>query len=430
LANAGGWGILGGMMRKHHRREFLAWAGAGALAALGPRPVPAAAPAPRIAAVVTEFRSNSHAEVIVGRWLEGFELDGQGERPQSQLVALFTDQVPANDISRKLCDKHHVPIFPTIRAALCRGGDRLDVDGVLLIGEHGNYPYNDKGQHLYPRRRFFEETIQVFRAAGRSVPVFSDKHLSYDWKDALWMYEQAVERKVPFMAGSSLPTTWRRPAVEIEAGSDIEEAVAVGYGGLESYGFHALEMLQCLMERRKGGETGVVAVQCLEGEAVWKAGADRRWSRPLLDAALAAGSERTRAGAVEKNCKNPAAFLIDYRDGRRAAVLMLSGHTSESLVAVRLADRDQPVAINFWLQNGRPYGHFTILVRGIDRMFTSGKPSWPVERTLLTTGILEAAMTSRFEKQRRLETPHLVRSYACGPAWTQPPRPRTGLGWE
>jgi hypothetical protein len=383
-----------------------------------------------VAAIVTEFRTTSHAEVIVGRWLEGFELDGQSDKPKSRLTALFMDQVPENDIGKKLAEKHKVPIYPTIREALCRGGNKLAVDGVLLIGEHGKYPFNDKGQHLYPRRRFFEETVKVFRDSGRAVPVFSDKHLSYNWKDARWMYDQAVELKIPFMAGSSLPTAWRKPAVEIEAGTDIEEALAVGHGGLESYGFHALEMLQCLMERRKGGETGVAAVQCLEGDAVWKSAEDKRWSRRLLDAALAAGTERTKKGPPEKNCKNPAVYLLEYKDGRRAAVVMLSGHTGDFLAAVQPAGKREPLATTFWLQNGRPYGHFTLLAQGIDRMFATGKPSWPVERTLLTSGILDAVMTSRFEKHQRLETPQLVLSYAPGPAWTQPAKPKTGPAFD
>ena len=383
-------------------------------------------PPKQIAAVVTEFRHRSHAHGIAGRWLEGFELDGQSDGPSSRLVALYTDQVPANDMSRALCEKHKIPIYPTIRETLCRGGNKLAVDGVLLIGEHGNYPYNEKGQHLYPRRRFFEETVAVFRDSGRAVPVFSDKHLAYNWKDAKWIYDRAAELKVPFMAGSSLPTAWRSPPVEIELGAAIEEALAVGYGGIESYGFHALEMLQCMVERRQGGETGVVEVQALEGDAVWKAGDDKRWSRPLLSAALATSTELTKQGSPEENCKTPLAFLIEYQSGLKATVLMLSGHTSENLFAARLAGRGHPLATNFRLQNGFPSSHFTRLVQGIDQMFASGKPSWPVERTLLTTGILDAALTSRLEGQKRRETPELAIAYSAGPAWKEPPLPKTG----
>jgi hypothetical protein len=379
-----------------------------------------------VAAIVTEFRHNSHAEVIVGRWLEGFELDGMSPRPKSKLVSLYTDQVPKNDLSRPLAEKHKVAIYPTIREALCRGGKKLAVDAVLIIGEHGDYPTNDRGQKLYPRRRLFEQTIQVFRDSGRVVPVFSDKHLSYSWENAKWMYDQAVELKVPFMAGSSLPVAWRRPAVELEAGSKIEEAVVAAYGGLESYGFHALETLQCLMERRQGGETGVAAVTCVEGPAVWQAAQEKRWSRALLDAALAVSPPNKVK--PEEGCKNPAAFLVEYRDGRRGTVLMLSGYQRDWTFAGRLTGKAEPTVIRFLLQDGRPFGHFTLLAQGIDAMFQSGKPTWPVERTLLTTGILDAVMASRFEKGKRLQTPHLAVAYKPAWDWANPPAPRTGPG--
>jgi hypothetical protein len=71
-----------------------------------------------------------------------------------------------------------VPIYPTIAEALMRGTSKLAVDGVVIIGEHGRYPKNERGQTLYPRYKFFKEVVKVFEASGRSVPVFSDKHLS------------------------------------------------------------------------------------------------------------------------------------------------------------------------------------------------------------------------------------------------------------
>src|SRR5205823_14114158 len=63
--------------------------------------------------------------------------------------------------------------------------------GVLLIAEHGDYPYNAKGQKLYPRHEYFQKIVEVFRRSGKSVPVFCDKHLSYDRKKGREMVETA-----------------------------------------------------------------------------------------------------------------------------------------------------------------------------------------------------------------------------------------------
>src|SRR4029079_15617393 len=96
----------------------------------------------------------------------------------------------------------------------------------------------------------------------------------------------------------------------------------LGYSGLDSYGFHALETLQCMVERRAGGETGVRTVQCRGGEAFGQAGAEGRWSEALCDAALAAIGGGTRDD-IRQHAAEPAVFVIEYRDGLRATVLML-----------------------------------------------------------------------------------------------------------
>ena len=151
---------------------------------------------------------------------------------------------------------------------------------------------------------------------GRVVPVFNDKHLSYNWADAAWMYDRARELGVPFQSGSSLPFTWRKPWLvrrpsrtgtqssslservsldrgprccrqEHPLGVELDEAVIVGYSTLDSFADHALEALGCMVERRQGGESGVRTVRYLEGPAVWDAGERGEWSRPLAEAALA-----------------------------------------------------------------------------------------------------------------------------------------------
>ena len=135
------------------------------------------------------------------------------------------------------------------------------VDGVVVIGEHGKYPRNEKGQTQYPRWEFFQQIVKVFKDSGRAVPMFNDKHLSWNWDWAKQMVETSREMRFAYMAGSSLPVTWRIPSVEMPLGSRIREALCVGYGGVDSYDFHGLETLQCMVERRAGGETGVKWLQ-------------------------------------------------------------------------------------------------------------------------------------------------------------------------
>ena len=144
---------------------------------------------------------------------------------------------------------------------------------MLIVGEHGEYPWNEKGQHLYPRRELFEQSVAVDRGLRRgAVPIFNDKHLSYTWENAVWMRETARRLGLPFMAGSSLPVTFRQPALSFPLGTAVEEALVLSHGPTESYGFHALETLQCMVERRAGGETGVAAVELLHGEGSGRPG--------------------------------------------------------------------------------------------------------------------------------------------------------------
>jgi hypothetical protein len=371
----------------------------------------------KVAALVTEYRRWSHADVIVGKIIEGYSYDGKA-RPDMRLVSLYVDQFPIKDMSKDLAKQYKFPIYDSIAKALTLGGDKLAVDGVLCIGEHGTYPKNKKGQILYPRRRFFEETAKVFAKSKKAVPVFNDKHLAASWKDAKWMYDRSRELFVPFMAGSSLPVTWRKPPLKLDKGCDLVEAVQVGYGPFEGYGFHALEALQCMVERRKGGETGVKAVTCLQGEAMWKAMDQGKWSKKALEAALAVVPAHAKGDyrTLTAKAKDAGVFLIEYRDGFRAAVAMMNGWAYEGdggafCFAGRLKGKDKPVATLFYLQQPDPFGHFIYLVKAIDAMVRTGHAVYPVERTLLTTGILDAVMTSKAEKNRRVETPHLAIKY-------------------
>lgn len=360
-----------------------------------------------VAAVVTAYAKGLHADVLIGKILEGWKQDG-GAGPALTLASMYVEQFTDKDMARAMAKKFDVPLFDTIEKAVTVGSDHIPVDGVISIGEHGSYPSNDIGQILYPRRRFFEAITDTFKKYGRVVPVFNDKHLGPQWADAKWMYDRATEMKVPFMAGSSLAVTYRDPDVSVPMNCDIEAAVGIGYSHLDIYGAHAVDSYQCLVERRRGAETGVKWVQCLQGVAMWKPLDDGTISKESFDAALALVCNQP--DRVRKSDQS-ALFLFQYNDGLRGAVFMLPALASGTSVALKLKGQPKPLATRFEERTEPRHPHFAYLLKGIERMMHTGRPSYPVERTLLSSGILDRALTSRVQKNQTLMTPELAIRY-------------------
>lgn len=406
------------MVERLNRRDWLTRASAPVLAGLLSgksllADTPPAAPPPTdvkpksAAAIVTVYFYNSHADVILGKILEGWKQDG-GPGPALKLAALYVDQFSDRDLARETCRKHGVPLFDSIEDALTVGGHDIPVDGVLSIGEHGSYPLNDIGQKQYPRRRFFEGITATFEKHGRVVPVFNDKHLGPAWTDARWMYDRARELNIPLMAGSSLPVGYRLGAPTVPMRCEIEAAVGIGYSGLEIYGIHALEFYQYHIERRHGAERGVRSVQFLEGPAMWKAVDDGLVSQEALQAAFAIVP---KSGDPDiRQDKQAKLFLFEYTDGLTGAVFML-GCVQGTAIGLKLKDRPDPIATAFDERTTPRHPHFAYLLKAIEQMIHTGHPTYPVERTLLTSGILDRVLTSRARKNARLTTPELSIAY-------------------
>ncbi len=374
----------------------------------------------RVAIITTIYRYLSHAQHMGDRFLIGYPLHGKWHKGEMQVVSLYVDQKPDGDQSQERAKEFGFSVYPTISEALRCGGDKLAVDAVLIIGEHGNYPKNDLGQVLYPRHEFFKECVDVFVKDGRSVPVYNDKHLSYSFEKAKWMVDQSKKMGFSMLAGSSLPVTWRLPDLELPLGCEIEEALMVGVGGSDPMDYHALEAMQCMVERRKGGETGIKSVQLVDGDAVWE---DKRWSRQLLVSALSRSDTplgltekdgRTQdlwgSGELRKLVEKPAAYFIERNDGLLTTLLMLNGAVRDYNFAARIKGKGI-ASTQFFLSPTPNVTYSACLVSKIEELFTTGKAPYPVERTLIVSGALESCLQSRKQGAKRLETPHLSVRY-------------------
>jgi hypothetical protein len=100
----------------------------------------------RIACVVTTYFTNSHADVIVGKFIRGFPTDEGLLPPEVDVVSLYMDQLSTSDVGVALLRRHGIRLCSTINEALCLDTGKLCVDGVLSIGEHGSYAHNEFGQ--------------------------------------------------------------------------------------------------------------------------------------------------------------------------------------------------------------------------------------------------------------------------------------------
>jgi hypothetical protein len=412
------------------RRTLLGSIGAGwsfmSAGAIGAQAMPG--PRERLAVITTEWRYYSHAWHMADRFLVGYPIRGRWHRPPFDVVAAYVDQKPENDLSRKRSAEFGFPIFPTIAEALRCGGKELAVDAVLIIGEHGRYPKNEYGQTKYPRYEFFKQATDVFRKDGRAVPVFNDKHLSWKWEWAREMVEISRELKFPFLAGSSLPVTWRMPSIDLPYGAEVEEMVCVAFGGVDSYDFHALETIQCMAERRRGSETGVSAVRALRGEPVWKAMDTGNWEAGgwdprLFEACLCRSQTLAQPetfsdrhptpGQMREWVKSPVGYRIEYADGTKATMLLLNGLVSDFTFAARLKGKAEPLSTLFYLPPNPNVVYSAALMSKAEETFLTGKAPYPIERALLTTGLVEACVRSLGTGQKRIETPHLAIPYVA-----------------
>jgi hypothetical protein len=370
-------------------------------------------------------RKYSHAQHFVDRFLEGYGWEGQWHHPSVDLVALYVDQFPENDLSRDRMKRFNVPIYGTIEEALTRGTSKLAVDGVVIVGEHGCYPRNELDQTLYPRYQWFKQVVDIFERSSRAVPVFNDKHLSTRWPECVEMVADSKRLGFPFLAGSSLPFTWRLPSIDIPLNAPLIESVSVAYGGVDSYDFHALETAQCMSERRAGGETGVKRIHAMRGSQMWEALRQSDSTQKLFSAALSR-SHTVKAPPgytifpptidwARRASPEAIAYFIEHNDGFRTTIFLCSQLVEDFTYAGMTKD-GQMLSCQMHLpmppRSATTADFFNPLAHFIEEMVINHDAPYPIERTLLTSGMTLNAVTS-LHRNAPLETKDLNVHYSA-----------------
>ena len=414
------------------RRSFLA--STLAATALAASPLRAAEPRrKKIALLGTVVHKHSHAQHFIDRFLLGYTWGGEWRRPDVDLVSLYIDQFPEGEFARATAKRHGVPIYPTIAESLTLGGSQLAVDGVVIIGEHGDYPKTEKGQTRYPRYKFFKEVVKVFESSGRSVPVFNDKHLSTDWAECIEMVDDSKRLDFPFLAGSSLPVTKRMPAIDLPHGTPLAESVCAAYGGMDSYDIHGLETAQCMSERRQGGEVGINSVQALRGEKLWNHVAQREATQRLLVAALTRSHNLPEENGYTTDAvtfdwarqvfPDGWGYVVEHRDGLRTTLFMLP--IRDFNYAGLNRDTGEITSCQMYLpmptHGSSTADFFNPQIRHIERMIAENRAPYPVERTLLTSGMTLAGVESFHRGEQLVETPEMEVKYTV---------PKESLFWN
>ncbi|GAA3761029.1 twin-arginine translocation signal domain-containing protein [Terriglobus aquaticus] len=384
---------------------------------------------PRIACLVSYWGApNSHADWIIDKLMDGYWWHGAHTPSRVDVVSVYIHQLDTSPLGQKVCAAKNIPIYKTVAEAVTLGGKDLAVDGVVIVAEHGNYPTNLKGQWMLPRWWIYQQVIRVFEQSNRAVPVFNDKHFSWDWDEAKWMFDKSRELGFPLTGGSSIPAYFRKPEIELTPGTPIRNSIVVGDAADEGALFHCVDVLQAFVDRRKGGETGVRSVQSIRGPESWNWVQHTAWANNLFEAVRK--QFNLEPDQIQK-VRNPNVTVVEYNDGTNGAVI--TGAGVGWTYAADIAGQPSPTLISMlgWpgplsqYHASNAHSHWAI-----EMMLTKQEP-FNAERLLLATGITDFAMDSCWQNGRysavgrRVPTPFLNMTYQSthGPLFETAPRP-------
>lgn len=371
--------------------------------------------APKIAVLSTEFHPASHTDVIVSRWIEPFPTDALygWHAPAAKVASFYVAQRKmSSDLTSALALRQGIPCYSTISDALTLGGSELAVDAVFLIAEHGQYPENEFRQKLYPRKEFFDEMVKVFERSGRVVPVFFDKHLSWNPEYIREMAATIRNKRIPFFAASSIAFSLPDALASVPSGTVFEEVVAVYYNALEAYLYHSLEFVESVIEHRSSREGGIATITAWEGEAVWEAVDRGEFSWDLLEAAGASASDASLEAIRAHRAKRGQpvyAFKLQYCDGLVVTHFMQTDVVRKWCLGARVAGETAPLAGTV-LSSGADhyYPHFARLCREIEDFISTGHSPVSVVRSYTTSMATALSMRALSQQGTPLPTPELI----------------------
>jgi hypothetical protein len=213
------------------------------------------------------------------------------------------------------------------------------------------------------------------------------------------------------------------PAIDLPWGTPLSESVCVGYGGVEKYDFHGLETAQCMSERRKGGEVGIKSVLALRSDKMWSHAAGLKQTQRLLLAALSRShtlpvkegypTEAISFDWARRNLPDAYAYFIEHRDGFRTTLFMLG--VRDFNYAGLNSESGEITSCQMFLpmpgSSATTADFFNPLVQHIERMVIENRAAYPPERTLLTSGMIIAAVESLHRDGMVIETPDMEVRY-------------------
>ena len=373
----------------------------------------------KIAFLLEEFTRYSPAQQLLDRFLVGYRRNGAWHKAGCEQVAAHLMLGGGESDFGDREDDFGLVSVPNIQSAV------EGADAVVIVSRKPGALANDG----------FLKTALEHAPTGSAVFVYGALANSLD--RARELGQMAQSRRIRLLAGTPLGVTWRLPEVDLSLGEAASEGLIVVQvspqsgqatppappASLRGAELHALEGLLPVIERRGNGEPGVKSVRFLEGRELWGAGDKGVWSWPLLAAALSRSDtpqgdalldgrtqDLVRLGLVPKLATHPRAWIIEHRDGFKSTLLVLDGVVADFNFAVRT--KSGTIVSAQILRTPSPaMNHFSRLTAVLEDFFRGSPSPWPIERSYLIAGLLDAFSRPAARTGKQVSTPNLGIAY-------------------